>query len=126
MFVDRCQLATDICRTVPPPLVDLGNGRTSRCHHIDRLGELVEPAPTAGSLNCRVLVLHGDRDYQVTLDDFALFEKALAGKSTATLKRFENLNHLFMDGKGKATPADYDKVGHVAREVIETISGWMK
>jgi peptide/nickel transport system ATP-binding protein len=48
VFVDRCQLATDICRTVPPPRVDLGGGRTSLCHHIDRLGELVEPAPTAG------------------------------------------------------------------------------
>ena len=55
VFVDRCQLATDICRTVPPPLVDLGNGRTSRCHHIDRLGELVEPAPTAGQDR-----VHGD------------------------------------------------------------------
>jgi peptide/nickel transport system ATP-binding protein len=48
VFVDRCQLATDICRTVPPPRVDLGGGRTSLCHHIDRLGELVEPAPAAG------------------------------------------------------------------------------
>ncbi len=48
VFVDRCQLATDLCRTVKPPLVDLGAGRTSRCHHIDRLGELVEPAPTVG------------------------------------------------------------------------------
>jgi peptide/nickel transport system ATP-binding protein len=48
VFVDRCQLATEICRTVPPPNVDLGGGRTSRCHHIDRLGELVEPAPTVG------------------------------------------------------------------------------
>jgi fermentation-respiration switch protein FrsA (DUF1100 family) len=86
----------------------------------------LDPAPTAGKLNCKILVLQGDRDYQVTLDDFALFEKALHGKSNATLKRFANLNHLFMDGTGKATPADYEKVGHVAPEVIETIAGWIK
>src|SRR5215210_3199613 len=43
VFVDRCPLATDICRTVDPPPIELG-GRTSKCHHIDRLGELVEPA----------------------------------------------------------------------------------
>ena len=48
VFVDRCQLATDICRTVEPPPFDLGNGRTSRCHHIDRLGEMTEPPPSSG------------------------------------------------------------------------------
>jgi peptide/nickel transport system ATP-binding protein len=49
VFVDRCQLATDICRQVEPPNVELGNGRTSRCHHIDRLGEMVEPPATTGT-----------------------------------------------------------------------------
>jgi peptide/nickel transport system ATP-binding protein len=48
VFVDRCPLATEICRTVDPPNVDLGGGRTSRCHHIDRLGELTEPPASAG------------------------------------------------------------------------------
>jgi len=86
----------------------------------------LDPAPTAGKLNCRVLVLQADRDYQVTLEDFALFEKALAGKPKATLKRFANLNHLFMEGTGKATPAEYEKTGHVARDVIDTIADWIK
>jgi dienelactone hydrolase len=86
----------------------------------------LDPAPTAGKLNCRVLVLQADRDYQVTLEDFSLFEKALAGKPKATLKRFANLNHLFMEGTGKATPAEYEKTGHVAGEVIDTIADWLK
>lgn len=43
VFVDRCPLATELCRTVEPPVVDLGAGRWTRCHHRDRLGELVEP-----------------------------------------------------------------------------------
>jgi uncharacterized protein len=86
----------------------------------------LDPAPTAGKAQCRVLVLQADRDYQVTLEDFALFEKALAGKPSATLKRFANLNHLFMEGTGKATPAEYEKTGHVAREVIDTIAQWIK
>ena len=42
VFVDRCALATDLCRTVVPPVVPVGDGRWSRCHHIDRIGELVE------------------------------------------------------------------------------------
>jgi peptide/nickel transport system ATP-binding protein len=47
VFVDRCPLATELCRTVEPPIVEVGQG-WSRCHHIDRLGELVEPAAVVG------------------------------------------------------------------------------
>jgi peptide/nickel transport system ATP-binding protein len=31
-FHTRCPLAQDVCRNVPPAQVDLGNGRTARCH----------------------------------------------------------------------------------------------
>ena len=48
VFVDRCPLATDLCRTVEPPVVDVGNGGWTRCHHRDRLGELIEPAAVLG------------------------------------------------------------------------------
>jgi peptide/nickel transport system ATP-binding protein len=47
VFVDRCPLATDLCRTVAPPPVQVGTG-WSKCHHIDRLGELVEPPSVVG------------------------------------------------------------------------------
>jgi peptide/nickel transport system ATP-binding protein len=48
VFVDRCPLATDLCRTTPPPVVDVAPGRWTLCHHVDRLGELVEPPSAAG------------------------------------------------------------------------------
>jgi peptide/nickel transport system ATP-binding protein len=48
VFVDRCPLASDLCRTVEPPIVQIGEGRWTRCHHRDRLGELVEPVASAG------------------------------------------------------------------------------
>lgn len=85
----------------------------------------LEPAATAGKLACRVLVLQGDRDYQVTLDDYALFERALANNPKAALRRFANLNHLFMDGQGKATPAEYEKPGHMSKEVIDAVADWI-
>ena len=46
IYADRCPLATDHCRTVEPPFYDLGNGRHSKCHYHERVGELqniVEP-----------------------------------------------------------------------------------
>ena len=49
VYVDRCALATEECRTVPPPRVDVGEGRYSLCHHTDRLGEIPDPASGTGT-----------------------------------------------------------------------------
>ena len=46
VYVDRCPLATDLCREVVPPVVEVGNGQWTRCHHWERIGEL--KAPPAG------------------------------------------------------------------------------
>jgi peptide/nickel transport system ATP-binding protein len=48
VYVDRCPLATDLCREVEPPVVDVGNGQWTRCHHWDRIGEIKEPVPGRG------------------------------------------------------------------------------
>jgi peptide/nickel transport system ATP-binding protein len=36
VFADRCALAEERCHTEPPPLYDVGPGRSSRCHFHDR------------------------------------------------------------------------------------------
>ena len=61
VFVDRCLLASDLCRTVEPPIVQIGEGRWTRCHHRDRLGELVEPVATAGQDT-----VHGEQALSMT------------------------------------------------------------
>ena len=43
VFVDRCVLADETCRTVVPPVVQIGEGHFSRCHHVDRIGDIPEP-----------------------------------------------------------------------------------
>jgi peptide/nickel transport system ATP-binding protein len=50
VFVDRCPLATDLCREVEPPVVDVGNGQWTRCHHWQRIGEIKEPEPGLGQV----------------------------------------------------------------------------
>lgn len=32
-FHTRCPLATEVCSTVEPPLVDYGDGHLAACHH---------------------------------------------------------------------------------------------
>lgn len=79
----------------------------------------------AAELAKPILVLQGDRDYQVTLEDFALWEKALGEKELACLKRYATLDHLMRPGKGRSTPMDYERREPVANEVIEDIASWV-
>jgi dienelactone hydrolase len=80
----------------------------------------------ARKLDRPILVLQGERDYQVTLADFAGWKKALADRPRARLKTYPDLNHLFIAGKGKSTPEEYERPGHVAREVIDDIAAWIE
>jgi oligopeptide/dipeptide ABC transporter ATP-binding protein len=42
-FHTRCPVARDICRTVPPPVIDAGNGQHSRCHFSAEAGTWAAP-----------------------------------------------------------------------------------
>jgi len=43
VYVDRCPIATDVCRTEVPPIVDRGDQHWTRCHHPDRISDVPEP-----------------------------------------------------------------------------------
>ena len=73
-----------------------------------------------------MLILQGERDYQVTMEDFAGWKKNLSSKASVEFKTYPNLNHLFMEGEGKSTPHEYETAGHVAEIVINDIADWMK
>jgi len=84
------------------------------------------PAETAKELACPMLILQGGRDYQVTEADFRLWRKALSSRKNVKFKWYDKLNHLFIEGEGKSTPAEYETAGNVARIVIEDIADWIK
>ncbi len=73
-----------------------------------------------------ILVLQGERDYQVTMTDFNLWKQNLGDKSKNQFISYSNLNHLFMKGEGKSTPAEYDKQGNVEEKIIIDIADWVK
>src|SRR5262249_48835297 len=68
-----------------------------------------DPPETAKSLEQRFLVLQGERDYQVTMTDFQRWKAALGTKPNVVFKTYPQLNHLFIAGTGKSTPAEYDQ-----------------
>lgn len=82
------------------------------------------PATLAASLACPMLVLQGQRDYQVAQADFDGWKAALGSMPRATLRQYPALNHLFVAGSHPSTPAEYQQPGHVDPQVIEDITGW--
>lgn len=84
-----------------------------------------DPIATAKSLAAPMLILQGERDYQVTMADFAAWQSGLAGRDGVSFKSYPGLNHLFMTGSGPPSPAEYDVAGNVAREVVDDIAAWI-
>lgn len=72
-----------------------------------------------------MFILQGERDYQVTMEDFARWKSALADRSDVRFKSYPALNHLMMAGAGPSAPAEYDVAGHVSAEVIEDLVRWI-
>jgi len=79
----------------------------------------------AKTLRQPLLILQGGRDYQVTEADFDGWKKALGSRPGVTFKLYPELNHLFMAGEGKSTPAEYEHPDHVAESVITDIADWI-
>ncbi|RDY24310.1 hypothetical protein CHF27_004295 [Romboutsia maritimum] len=78
------------------------------------------------NINKPTLILQGERDYQVTTEDYNILKEALKNKKNITMKSYKNLNHVFMKGEGKATPQEYSKEGNVSKEVIDDIASWIQ
>jgi dienelactone hydrolase len=80
----------------------------------------------AKKLKQPILVLQGERDYQVTMVDFNLWKQNLSDNPKNQFISYPTLNHLFMNGEGKSVPAEYEKQGNVDQKVITDISSWIK
>ncbi len=85
-----------------------------------------DPPAVAEKLAMRVLVLQGERDYQVTLkEDYEGWKKKLSAKKNVTLKTYPGLNHLFVTGTGTSQPGEYQVPGHVDEAVVRDVASWI-
>lgn len=88
--------------------------------------ESYNPPDVARTLKQPMLILQGERDYQVTMAEFQNWKDALSGRQNVTFKSYPALNHLFIAGTGQITPQEYTVAGHVDPTVIDDIAQWLK
>jgi dienelactone hydrolase len=84
-----------------------------------------DPAAAARLAAKPMLVLQGERDYQVTMPEFEHWKTVLAGRRDVTFRSYPPLNHLFMPGTGPSLPAEYQIPAHVAEAVVTDIAAWI-
>lgn len=80
----------------------------------------------AKKLRQPILVLQGERDYQVTMIDYNLWKQNLGDKAKNKFISYPALNHLLMKGEGKSTAQEYEVQGNVDEKIILDITAWIK
>lgn len=76
-------------------------------------------------LNYPFLILQGEKDYQVTMQDFALWKSVAEEKKNVKFKSYPNLDHLFMYTPERSTPDSYMQPAFVSEQVILDIANWI-
>lgn len=84
-----------------------------------------DPPSAAAQVTQPMLVLQGERDYQVTMEEFSRWKSALTNRTDVSFHSYPMLNHLFVAGTGKSVPAEYNTPGHVSEDVVRDIATWV-
>ena len=78
-----------------------------------------------------VLVLQGESDRQVTMEDFELWKEGLSSHPNAAFASYPGLNHLFGAYEGQQTAfsdmvsVEYGQKTPIPEQVIDDIAGWV-
>ena len=81
---------------------------------------------TAQNISSLILIMQGMRDYQVTPREYKIWQHKLHKKNNVSFKSYAKLNHLFLEGKGKSYPKEYESKGNIPQYVISDIAQWIK
>lgn len=76
---------------------------------------------TAKKLTLPILILNGERDVQVLISEFQLWQKELMGKTHVQFKSYALADHLFLEFEGKPNPDEYFIPSHVPQHIIDDL-----
>lgn len=83
--------------------------------HVDIAKKLKKP----------ILILHGDRDYQVNMKNLEGWKKDLGKLPNVTIKNYPKLNHLFYSGGAESTYSEYFMIGNIPDYFVKDLIDWL-
>ena len=84
------------------------------------------PPTAALKLKQPLLILQGERDYNVTMEAFGDWQRTLAKRTDVNFKSYPKLDHLFFEGTGPSSDADYAQPRNIPKYVVDDIATWIK
>ncbi len=87
-----------------------------------------DPIEAIKNYKNKVLVLQGENDWQISMEDFRIWRDVLKKYKKKNYKTisFPKLNHLFMSCEEKSTGREHEKEGHVDKKVLKILENWIK
>lgn len=124
-LIEQMKALFDAVRALKPADIDMKTpvGGVPASYWLDLRG--YDPPEAAKAVTKPMLVLQGERDYQVTPVEFARWKASLGSRQDVALKIYPALNHLFIAGTGPGSPQEYSTPGHVSEEVVRDIAAWI-
>lgn len=85
-----------------------------------------DPAVAVREVRCPILALNGEKDIQVrAADHLGRLEELLDGNSSATIRRYPRLNHLFQPCE-TGELSEYARIGQtISEEVLSDMADWI-
>lgn len=87
--------------------------------------EKYDQVTEADAIEQPCLMLQGEEDYQVTMEDFYIWQDTYGEKENWEFKSYSELTHLFMAGEKGNGPADYQKKQTVDTRVLHDMAAFI-
>lgn len=83
------------------------------------------PAETAKKQNLPLLIMQGENDWQVSMEQFDGWKQALQERKDVQFKSYPGVNHVLTAYEGVSIGAEYGQPANVAPAIIDDIAKWV-
>lgn len=84
------------------------------------------PSELAKKQTGPLLILQGENDWQVTLEQFEGWKKALSKRKDVEFKSYPKVNHLLAEYDEVSIGAEYIQPSNVSKNMIDDMANWIK
>ena len=84
------------------------------------------PVKTAAALKQPLMLVQGERDYQVSMVDYSLWCTGLMMRGGVTYCCYPKLNHLMREGEGPASPMEYATPKPLPQQLVADMVRFIK